>query len=121
MIVTRKMAEEAAALLGVGLEGATPEIARDAYYAAAKAAHPDAGGDAEAFAAVDRAKHVLLEWLRRQADAPLPTPGAGQTCDKCGGAGHVMIQRAWKAMRVQCPRCRGTGCLDTEHEKGDHR
>lgn len=119
MIVSRKMAEEALITLNMaGLEGLGPEQVNASYRTAAKAAHPDAGGTSEAFAAVDRARHVLLKWLER-SEAP-QTPGMGTVCARCQGKGFITSQRAWRALRVQCPTCRGTGDIDSEREKGDY-
>lgn len=126
MIVTEKMAKEAWDLLrvssGLREDAEFPYVAASvqvAYRYAAKNAHPDAGGTAEQFAAVDRAKHVLLAWLEKKA-RPV-TPGAGTKCQRCAGKGHVELQKAWRTMRVQCPTCRGTGDLDSEFEKGNGR
>lgn len=125
MIVTEKMATEALIVLvthagygpGNGLEQVDLESAKQLYRDAARRAHPDAGGKAEDFAAVDRAKHVLLEWIKKpQTARPIHKP---EVCPKCDGRGHIVQQRAWRAMRMQCPRCRGAGDLDTEHEQGD--
>lgn len=117
MIITRKMADEAATVLELPAEDWTVELVNACYRSAAKRAHPDMGGSAEAFAKVDRAKHVLLGWLERLAGEQPAPPHAVRTCHKCEGRGHVMSQRAFRQMRVQCPTCRGTGDLDYEHEK----
>lgn len=103
--------------VGGSVDLATEELVNKAYRQASRMVHPDAGGDAETFARVDRAKHVLLGWLARQpetVDAAL-----GGLCTDCNGTGHVKMQRAWgPALRKQCPRCRGTGDTNYEHEKG---
>jgi DnaJ-class molecular chaperone len=131
MIVTEKMAQEAWDVLrphtSLGQEDIrtaigkpdAPEIIQHAYRQAVKVVHPDKGGTAEQFAAVDRAKHVLLAWLEKKAKPT--TPGAGTKCQRCAGKGHVELQKAWRTMRVQCPTCRGTGDLDSEFEKGNGR
>lgn len=125
MIVTEKMAVEALICLaghagygpGNGLAGLDMESAKQMYRDAARRSHPDAGGKAEDFAAVDRAKHVLLEWLKREPEArPIHKP---TVCYRCDGKGFVTQQRAWRSMRVQCPECRGAGDLDTVHDGGD--
>lgn len=128
MIVTDKMAEEAWALLrekaGLREDAELPYAAPSvqvAFKAAAKNTHPDKGGTAEQFAAVDRAKCILLVWLEKREKRPPVTTGAGTVCTQCGGKGFVLSQRAWRAMRVQCPTCRGTGDLDSEFEKGNGR
>lgn len=137
MIVNRKHAEEAWALLvgaavndpmEVGsdwpnLNGACEEAVKSAYKAAARKAHPDAGGSVEEFAAVDRAKHVLLKWLERQTREEAPAPSASESCPDCKGKGFVeqRTQQGFKisTLRVQCRKCRGTGELGVEHDKGD--
>lgn len=126
MIVTEKMAAEALIVLashagygpGNGLAQMNAESAKQMYRDAARRAHPDAGGTAEDFAAVDRAKHVLLEWLKKEPVArPIHKP---EVCPRCDGRGFIVRQHAWKAMRMQCPRCRGAGDLDTEHGGNDY-
>lgn len=118
MIVNRKMAEEAMArleIVGIDLDQLTIEWVKGAYRVAVQYSHPDKGGSVEDFAAVDRAKHVLLEWLGKEQPArPVHKP---DVCPRCDGRGFVAQQRAWRAMRMQCPRCRGAGDLDTEHEE----
>jgi DnaJ-class molecular chaperone len=113
------MAGEAAALLGI-IDPYTEADVSAAYRAKAKTTHPDAGGSSEAFAAVDRAKHVLMRWLER-SDRSEAAADTGVKCQRCNGTGYTVSQRAWRGMRVQCIRCRGTGEEGVEHEKGDHR
>lgn len=123
MIVTRAMAEEASKELlihGLFLQGVTEQVVQEAYRSRARETHPDAGGSAEAFAAVDRAKHVLLKWLALQGDRQAE-PAHASDCSTCGGRGYVDSRRAWRTLRVQCTKCRGTGDETFEHEKGDHR
>ena len=90
---------------------------RDAFHAASRMTHPDAGGDSAAFAAVNSAKKLLLEWLEK----PRPAPGRdhGDTCQTCAGKGHVMRQRGFKQLRMQCPSCKGTGEQGVEHDEGE--
>jgi DnaJ-class molecular chaperone len=126
MIVSRKMAEQACETLGWGSEtldgGITPEGISSQYRLTAKRVHPDTeGGSMEEFVAVDRAKHVLLEWLKRQPDAPLPPHGGVTVCPRCEGRAYIMSQRAFRAMRVQCPTCRGAGEIGVEQEKEGDR
>lgn len=91
------------------------------YRMAAARTHPDAvGGSVEAFVPVDRAKHILLEWLKK--DVPPPVLEA-PPCVNCGGKGYVeqKSQRGFKVttLRVQCRRCNGTGEEGVEHDRGD--
>lgn len=103
---------------GDALEGLTADSVQATYRAAAKATHPDAGGSAEAFAKVDRAKHVLLKWLEREAQFKDLEPKHGEKCRRCDGKGYVESARAFRTMRVACPLCRGLGEEGVESEKG---
>lgn len=116
MIVTRKQAEEACTLLELDMDQLTEDAIAQAYRAKAKVCHPDAGGTIAAFAAVDRAKHILTHWLTRRAIEE-PIPAHGEQCPKCRGVGHVESHRGFRVMRVSCPLCRGTGELGVEQEK----
>ena len=118
MIVNTRTAQEAADLLRLPLSEVTEQTVAAAYKARARQTHPDMGGSLEAFAQVDRAKHLLLEWLRRQSP-PAPPAGHKQKCDTCAGKGYLMQMRGIRSMRVMCPGCRGTGEMDVEQEKGD--
>lgn len=93
------------------------------YRAAARTAHPDGGGTPEKFAAVDRAKHVLLHWLAQQARAGGAPKLEAERCDHCLGNGYVVRkgQQGFKvtSLRVQCRKCRGTGELGVEHDEGE--
>lgn len=129
MIISDKMARGALTLLtawagygsGEELGDLTEDAVKEYYREAAKTAHPDKGGSAEQFAEVDRAKHVLLEWLKRQTPTVTPDHGPRRKCHMCGGKGFVMSQRGWRQLRTSCGACRGTGDLDTEHDYGDGR
>jgi len=128
MIVNRSHAEEAFALLNDGslaptLDGLLEQQVKELYREACKTAHPDAvGGSIEKFAAVDRAKHVLLHWLAKQADKPAVAL-MGAACDNCTGKGYVekTSQRGFKltTLRAQCRKCNGTGEEGVEHDRGD--
>lgn len=131
MIVSRKMADDAWELVrGYCMMGAldgeiwdfplSPESVGVAHKQACKRAHPDGGGSSEAFVAVDRAKHVLLHWLARQAEAPTPVHGGVTECLHCCGAGHVMLHKGLRQMRAQCPACQGNGEIyDEKKPEGD--
>lgn len=118
MIINRSHVEEAAVLLGFKVDElpANSEQVNAAYRNRALQTHPDKeGGSIEAFAAVDRAKHVLLKWLERSSEA---VPGAlGAKCAKCHGDGFLRIQRGFRSMRMQCPKCHGTGDGDYERDR----
>ena len=118
MIVSQKQAEEARKILDMpSAEGLlySEEYVKECYREAAKRAHPDKGGTAEAFAAVDRAKHVLLAWLAR------PQPAAAdhkkRACDYCHGEGFLYMpsrQPGSVGLRRTCPKCRGSGDADID-------
>lgn len=127
MIVSAKQAQEAWNLLrpystienGDLMQATNHEhaedVVRDAYRQAARVTHPDKGGTAEAFAAVDRAKHVLLAWLARPQ--PTQTDHKKKPCDYCGGLGHVYTQGTRpgsQGLRRTCPKCRGSGDADID-------
>lgn len=116
MIVSRKMAEAAAAELGLALhETLDDQTVALAYRAMARVVHPDVGGSAEAFAAVDRAKHVLLGWLERST-GPAPA-AAGGKCATCAGKGHVTVQRGFKSHWIMCGACKGSGDAGYDHDQ----
>lgn len=119
-MINRSEAERAITTLCLGDTPDTVEAAAvsSAYRSMAFGAHPDHGGTLEAFAAIDRAKHVLLLWIKgRGPEAPSPGMAVNR-CGPCDGTGFRKVQHGFKAMRVQCVKCRGTGDLDYEHEKG---
>lgn len=117
MIVNEKQAREAADLLAFPSLGAVVDAdhVKEHYRTAAKGCHPDAGGSAEAFAAVDRAKHILLAWLEKPQ--PAPTVHKKKACDYCGGLGHVYTSGrniGSQGLRRTCPKCRGSGDADID-------
>lgn len=117
MHVNEKMAREAADLLAFpSLDTVDLEGVKEHYRTAAKGAHPDAGGSAEAFAQVDRAKHILLAWLEKVANAPPPAQLHGKRpCEACDGMGHITLQSGRPGrlgLRRQCQRCHGSGDAD---------
>lgn len=129
MIISEKMARTAWDTLcaacadpehaGVELEAVTEGLVNAAYRVAARKTHPDAGGTAEAFAQVDRAKHIVLRWLvRRPTPAEVPHGGV-EECPRCGGSGFVMRRHGFREMRAQCPSCRGSGEVPERDDSGD--
>jgi DnaJ-class molecular chaperone len=117
VIVNRSTAIEAAAVLEVHFETASEAAVNMQYRAKAKVAHPDGGGSLEKFAIIDRAKHILLEWLKRNADKPIVSSGAVK-CPHCDGTGFVKVQRGFNFLRIQCQRCKGNGDLNYDYDKG---
>lgn len=89
----------------------TVEKVNGLYRFLARTTHPDAGGSAEDFAKLDRAKHVVQAWLVKQAAAPA-TAVAATPCKVCGGAGYVVQHTGLpgrKGLRRQCITCHGSG------------
>lgn len=81
------------------------------YRAAARATHPDHGGDGRSFALVDRAKHVLQAYAAKVALKPVPA-AQSQPCDACAGRGHIVMQSrriGQPGLRRQCIKCSGSG------------
>lgn len=124
-MVSRKMAEEAARVFGFDISAGLldEQAVLAAYRAEVKRVHPDAGGSVEAFAAVDRAKHVLLRWLARSvAEEPTTQHGVITACPRCEGRGFLELtgRRFGASIRRQCPACQGNGELyDEKTKEGD--
>lgn len=130
MIVSRKMAEEAWALLmpysfhpattvdrPPAFDALTDKLVDRSYKVGAMVKHPDKGGSPEEFVALDRAKHMLLAYLAKQGQSEGAKPHGGVTpCQKCNGTGRIALQRGFKQMQVQCPGCKGNGELYDERE-----
>ena len=79
--------------LGVNRDAPMAAIRR-AYRQAAKKAHPDAGGSAEAFALVKQASVILLDDAKhaiRHIDDQRPSRIEG----RCARSRHVLISRSW--------------------------
>lgn len=116
MIVSQKQATEAAALLGLDINATLDKHAVTvAYRAKAMETHPDKGGTLEAFAAVDRAKHIMELWVSRVAEK---VAGLGRPCEACDGTGYIRQNRGFNTatLRRQCTRCRGSGDADYDHD-----
>lgn len=121
MMVTRQMADNALADLSIGvpLDHVTEELVQQSYRDAAKSAHPDCGGSMEAFVKVDRAKGVLVAWLKRPRPAPSDSSIATDTCLQCHGTGKRTLRRGFNTMTMMCGSCRGTGERPEREEPGE--
>ena len=119
-MITRAKATEAARILGLGEEYDASTV-NTAYRNMAKVFHPDVPdtGDAEMFARVDWAKHCLLKWLEG-GGTPAPKPvHKPVTCPVCEGKGYTIARSGFRmGVRQHCMRCRGTGDLSFEPDKG---
>ena len=91
--------EEAMTLLGIS--EVTELAVNEGYRALAKHAHPDAGGNMTDFLNLGVAKARLLQEAKQNKIAIC--------CTECMGSGFVKVQRGFRAMRVVCPECKGTG------------
>lgn len=112
MIVTRQMAERAAATLGLELAVADAAMVQNRYRKRAMVLHPDKGGDAAAFVEADKAKCVLLAWLARpRAQETVDVSISSTTCPMCKGGGKRTLRRGFRTMTMVCGTCRGLGEL----------
>lgn len=95
-------------ILGVP-PGATLEVLHERYRMLARSHHPDAGGDAETFAAIAEAAGVLLDPAkRRQYDAKLRMERP--LCSDCRGSGQTWKYVGFKSrFPALCRRCAGVG------------
>lgn len=105
-----------AALVTLGLkEGSivTKADVKAAYRAAAKSAHPDAGGNDEEMKKLNAAYELVLAWLEKclclgftrnpmcRAHDDEPADGA---CSECGGTKKVEVG-TWSKVKIDCPKC----------------
>lgn len=114
MIVSRKMAEDAAKVMHLEFNpgGMTEQMVKDRYKVLAKELHPDKGGDPAAFVEADRAKCILLGWLERRAkEEPGEAAVSSNTCPMCHGTGRRTLRRGFRSMTMLCGTCRGHGEL----------
>lgn len=106
------------------MESLTKDVIASAYRTAARYTHPDTTqhDSAAEFAAVDRAKHVLLAWLERQSpDEATKEHGGVTACPRCKGERTITLQRGFRQMKVQCPTCKGNGEIYDERDKAGDR
>lgn len=124
MIVTENQARAACDIMFADMasdffEVYTAADVNAAYRVKARDAHPDAGGSAEQFVQLDRAKHILLGWLKRRKVTTAKATAHATKCKRCDGTGITNSHKGFRTMRMQCGTCRGTGEQDYEHDKGD--
>lgn len=109
-MVSRKMASDAASVLGLALDDTiTVEAVRARYRDLAKTLHPDRGGDPAAFVAADRAKCILVLWAERPKPPPVDPAIAADVCPMCEGEGKRTLRRGFHTMTMVCGTCRGAG------------
>lgn len=78
-------------------EDASPEEVRLAYRRLAAQAHPDAGGSAEAFSALVKA--------RKEAEVI----AYAAFCPACHGSGQNLISSGFTTLSMPCTYCKGIG------------
>lgn len=106
-MITKQMAAEARITLGLEDVVLTEENVKQAFRSKSKTAHPDAGGSDAAFANVDRAKCILLEFLKRSPDPIVEYKR--ENCPNCAGSGRIRIRRGFGVLTIVCGRCKGSG------------
>lgn len=102
-------------ILGVHRESDEAAI-RAAYVARAKAAHPDAGGDGEAFARLNEAYKTLMD--RRLRSSFLKNMLIRcRECPQCKGTGATYRQKGLLGrVYTLCAPCGGAGCFVKEED-----
>ncbi len=101
--------EQALTVLSLDQDFTDQEL-RNAYLAACKAAHPDAGGSATDFHDVKAAYDLLKD----TPSGPEIIPRFRRACPTCEGEGFIMLRggRLGSAgLRKRCPSCNGSGLL----------
>jgi DnaJ-class molecular chaperone len=113
VIISRKMAEEAAVTLGgLDLDTLSVPVVTKVFKNLAKVLHPDKGGDAKQFIEASRAQCILLGWLARRAkETPTSRAVSSTPCPMCHGSGRRTLRRGFRSMTMICGICRGHGEL----------
>jgi DnaJ-class molecular chaperone len=119
VIIKREDVLASQALLGIEGIPLDEDSVRCAYRTLAKKHHPDAGGDAAQFAAIDRAKHLLLAQIKRLATAQPQPVLQKEDCANCGGRGRVVIRKGFATMTITCNRCKGSGDMAWDEDTYD--
>lgn len=116
MIISAAKASEAAQVLGVSLQGLTPENLSRAYRGKSKECHPDYHGSTELdmWARVSWAKEVLVRWLERAER--LATDNVAEVeggCRACGGSGRIKLTSTGfgQGLTKMCLMCHGSGIV----------
>ena len=109
--------QEALALLGLKGAKLSEASIRDAFRAAVKNAHPDAGGDEEQFNQLVRARSILLEDLQVMMptiEVRVISDTQGEIirpCPTCHGHAEKSDCKACLGRGGACRRCRGRGYI----------
>lgn len=122
MIISAAKAQCAAGVLGVELEGLTPDILSKAYRQKAKVCHPDHHGTKELalWSRVSWANDCLKFWLKQRPPEPVVGEIAENACRACSGVGRVPVGTGFrKLLTIQCVMCRGLGTIIPEENDSD--
>jgi curved DNA-binding protein CbpA len=84
----------------------SPHEIRAAYRAAARVAHPDRGGTAEAMAAVNVAYATLSSREKKRVYDRANGFDTLQRCTECAGKGTVSVRKGWGVKVTSCKACR---------------
>jgi len=95
-------------LMGCHAQSTDEEVAAQ-WRSRARAAHPDRGGDPDAFARLSEA-HAAIYSSASRARLARVLAVLGAACDRCGSTGEMRRQRGWdKVLSLPCDACRGAG------------
>lgn len=117
MILSREQVEQAQIIMGLHGQPICRDTVTAAYRLLAKKVHPDAGGDAAQFAALDRAKHLLLAYIEKAGSEAPSGSYKHEECPACKGKGYVALRRHFGTLSIVCNRCRGSGDARWEPDK----
>lgn len=119
MIISKAMVEQAQTVLGLEGLPLTLDSVKVAYRTLAKKHHPDVGGDPQQFAAVDRAKCLLEEWLVKNPIQHVAEQMLKEDCPNCKGKGRIVIRKHFGQMTITCGRCKGSGDANWDEDLQD--
>lgn len=114
MIISAAKASQAAEILGLSLQGLSPEMLSRAYRTKSKDCHPDSNHDPEMWAKVSWAKECLLHWLEsRERLATDTSTEVEGSCRACGGGGRIKLTSSGfgNGLTKMCLMCNGSGIV----------
>lgn len=116
MIISAVKAGEAAGVLGVELDGLTPDAIGQAYRKKTKECHPDHHGTTKLkqWSEVSWAKECLTHWIKQNPPVQSSEIIGEGDCRACGGTGRVKVgtgSRFGKPLTMQCVICQGEGSV----------
>lgn len=127
MLVSAVKAGEAAAVLGVELDGLTPDAIGKAFRSKSKDCHPDHHGSSRIsqWSQISWARDCLNRWLEHNppvSERLSEDLDVGIKCRACGGTGRVKVgtsARFGTPLTMQCVICRGEGSVTPEENDCD--